>query len=152
MISQGVPEQDMYGNPPFGPHQRHWSRTKQKGKTFKITISLAIFIKSFWTLPKPFQFNEKHQGTGCEGQNLPSSKAGTGPCPPPSALQLLEVFLPGLTFTSHIWHHTRCHWLLLVLPGHSGSLWKVKDMSYPGQVSNWKTVNISLHEKSPTPE
>lgn len=149
MISQGVPVQVVYGNPPFGPHQHHWSWTVKR-ETLKIIISLENVIKSFSTLPKTWQFNEHPQGTGCEGRNLPSSEAGTEPCPSPSAQQLLEVFLPGLPFTSHTWHHTHCHCLLPVLAGHSGYPWRIKDVSSPdpGKISNRKKVNISLCVKN----
>lgn len=75
----------------------------------------------------------------CEGRIFPAVRLGLSHVLHPLPKSFWRCFF--LVSNSF---HTHSHCPLPVFPGHSGSLGKIKNMSYPGKVSERKTVTISL--------
>lgn len=89
------------------------------------------------------------KGQGVKGRTLPAVRLGLKHIlhPLPNSSWRCFCRVSRSLHTCDITHTATAHCLCFQI-NHSGSLWKTKDMSYPGKVSNWETVNISLCVKN----
>ena len=113
-------------------------------KTFQVIWRLSVF-------PITWQFHKHPHEAVCKGQNTISTCNG-GTAARSSTLCLTSsgaVFAWSYIDFTHVAKHPVCLCLLPEFPGHSGHLWRTKDMSClePGKISAWKMANILLYVK-----